>query len=144
MRRTYPATDRPGETTLDHLLTVLAGPAELLSDPDGQVRPEGAQGLYVGDRRYCSRLEIGVDAVELHPVAAGLDWPASAWFESELHGGHGAVRLRRDRRLADRRAVEEITLHNTGSAAVSLRLVLQARSDLAATPLVKSGVPLAE
>jgi hypothetical protein len=144
MRRTYPATDRPGETTLDQLLTVLAAPAELLSEPDGQVRPEGAQGLYVGDTRYCSRLEIGVDGVELHTVAAGLDWAGSAWFESELHGGHGVVRMRRDRRLADRRAVEEITLHNTGSAAVDLMLVLQARSDLAATPVVKSGEPLAD
>ena len=59
MPSTRPATDRPGETTLDDLLTVLSAPAELLSDPDGQVRPEGAQGFYVGDTRYLNRLEIG-------------------------------------------------------------------------------------
>jgi glycogen debranching enzyme len=140
MSSTRPATDRPGETTLDHLLTVLSAPAELLSDPDGQVRPDGAQGFYVGDTRYCSRLELGVDGVELQPGAAGLDGAGCAWFEGELPG----VRLRRARTLADRTAVEEITLHNTGSAPVGLRLVLLARSDLAATPVVKSGVPLAE
>jgi glycogen debranching enzyme len=140
MSSTRPATDRPGETTLDHLLTVLSAPAELLSDPDGQVRPDGAQGFYVGDTRYCSRLELGVDGVELQHGAAGLDGADRAWFECELPG----VRLRRERTLADRTAVEEITLHNTGSAPVGLRLVLLARSDLAATPVVKSGVPLAE
>lgn len=122
MTSTRPATDRPGETTLDHLLTVLAAPAELLSDPDGQVRPEGAQGLYVGDTRYCNRLELGVDGVELQP----------------------GVRVRRDRQVADRMAVDEITLHNTGGAPVGLRLTLHARSDLAATPVVKSGAPLTD
>jgi hypothetical protein len=140
MTGTRPATDRPGETILDHLLTVLSAPAELLSDPDGQVRPEGAQGFYVGDTRYCNRLEIGVDGVDLQPGAAGLDGAGRAWFEGDLPGVH----LRRDRRIADRTAVEEITLHNTGNAPVGLRFVLLARSDLAATPVVKSGVPLAE
>jgi hypothetical protein len=140
MPSTRPATDRPGETTLDDLLTVLSAPAELLSDPDGQVRPEGAQGFYVGDTRYCNRLEIGVDGVDLQPTAAGLEGAGRAWFLGELPG----VRLRRDRKLADRTAVEEITLHNTGRAPLGLRLVLHARSDLAATPVVKSGVPLAE
>jgi hypothetical protein len=61
------ATDRPGETTLDHLLTVLAAPAAMLCDPDGQVRAEGAQGRDVGDTRCCSRLE---------PGAGHLDRPA--------------------------------------------------------------------
>ena len=140
MPRTRPATDRAGEATLDHLLTVLAAPAELLSDPDGQVRPDGAQGFYVGDTRYCSRLELGVDGVELQSGAAGLDGAGRAWFEGELPG----VRLRRDRQVADRSAVEEITLHNTGRASVELRLTLLARSDLAPTPVVKSGAPLTE
>jgi hypothetical protein len=139
-RRTRHATDRPGETTLDELLTVLAAPAELLSDPDGQVRPQGAQGLYVGDTRFCSRLEIGVDGVELHAVDSMLDGSGRAWFAGELRGGSTVVRVHRDRRLADRRAIEEVELHNTGSAAIGLRLELRARSDLAATPVVKSGV----
>ncbi len=140
MPSTRPATDRAGEATLDHLLTVLAAPAELLSDPDGQVRPDGAQGFYVGDTRYCSRLELGVDGVELQSGAAGLDGAGRAWFEGELPG----VRLRRDRQVADRSAVEEITLRNTGRAPVELRLTLLARSDLAPTPVVKSGAPLTE
>jgi N-terminal domain of (some) glycogen debranching enzymes/Amylo-alpha-1,6-glucosidase len=140
MPSTRPDTDRPGETTLDDLLTVLSAPAELLSDPDGQVRPNGAQGFYVGDTRYCNRLEICVDGVDLRPVAAGLEEAGRASFLGELPG----VQLRRDRTLADRTAVEEITLHNTGPAPLGLRLVLLARSDLAATPVVKSGVPLAE
>ncbi|QYN35244.1 hypothetical protein K1T35_44135 [Pseudonocardia sp. DSM 110487] len=140
MTATRPATDRPGETILDHLLTVLAAPAELLSDPDGQVRSEGAQGFYVGDTRYCNRLEIGVDGVDLRFAAAGLDGAGRAWFEGELPG----VQVRRERRIADRTAVEEITLHNSASAPVDLRLVLLARSDMSATPVVKSGAPLTE
>jgi hypothetical protein len=141
-RRTREATDRPGETTLDDLLTVLAAPAELLSDPDGQVRPQGAQGLYVGDTRYCSRLEIGVDGVELHALDSGLDGAGHASFVGELRGGSTVVRVHRDRTLADRRAVDHVELHNTGSSAIGLRLELRARSDLAATPVVKSGAPV--
>src|SRR5690606_30805616 len=140
MTATRPATDRPGETTLDHLLTVLAAPAELLSDPDGQVRPEGAQGFYVGDTRYCNRLEVGVEGVDLRFAPAGLDGAGRARFEGELRG----VRLRRERRVAERTAFEEITLHNPGAGPVDLGLVVHARSDLSATPVVKSGVPLTD
>ncbi|GAA5122584.1 glycogen debranching N-terminal domain-containing protein [Pseudonocardia adelaidensis] len=140
MSTARPATDRPGETTLDHLLTVLAAPAELLSDPDGQVRADGAQGLYVGDTRYLSRLELRVDGVEPHPAAASLDGAGRARFEGELPG----VRVRRDRRVADRRAVEEITLHNVEDGPSRMRVTVHARSDLAATPVVKSGAPLTD
>lgn len=142
MRPVRHASDRPGETTLDDLITVLAAPVGLLSDPDGQVRPGGAQGLYVGDTRFCSRLEIGVDGVELNAVAAGLDGAGRAWFDGELLGGRSVVRVHRERRAGERRAVERVELQNTGSAVVALRLVLRARSDLAATPVVKSGVPV--
>jgi glycogen debranching enzyme len=138
-RRTREATDRPGESTLDELLTVLAAPAELLSDPDGQVRAVGAQGLYVGDTRFCSRLEIGVDGVALHALESGLDGARHAWFVGDLRGGSTTVRVHRDRTLADRHAVEHVELHNTGSASIGLRFELRARSDLAATPVVKSG-----
>jgi N-terminal domain of (some) glycogen debranching enzymes/Mannosylglycerate hydrolase MGH1-like glycoside hydrolase domain len=143
MRRVRLAPDRLGESTLDQLLTVLAAPAELLSDPDGQVRPEGAQGFYVGDTRYCNRLEIEIDGVPLHSVEAGVDGARAAWFTAELGGGHSVVRLRRDRALADRRVVETVELHNTGSTTVGLSLALRARSDLAPTPVVKSGAPVA-
>ncbi|OLT13409.1 hypothetical protein BJF78_03615 [Pseudonocardia sp. CNS-139] len=119
---------------------MLSAPAELLSDPDGQVRPTGAQGLYVGDTRFCNRLEIGVDGVVLHPVGSGLDGASRAWFAGELRGGSTVVRVHRDRRLADRSAFEEVELHNAGATAIGLQLVLRARSDLAATPVVKSGV----
>jgi hypothetical protein len=141
-RRTRHATDRPGETILDELLTVLAAPAELLSDPDGQVRPQGAQGLYVGDTRFCSRLEIGVEGVELHAIDSQLDGAGRARFVSELRGRSTVVRVHRYRRLGDRRAVEEVELYNTGATAIGLRLELRARSDLEATPVVKSGVPV--
>jgi glycogen debranching enzyme len=141
-RRTREATDRPGETTLDELLTVLAAPAELLSDSDGQVRPQGAQGLYVGDTRFCNRLELSVDGVELHALESGLDGAGHGWFVSELRAGSTVVRVHRDRTLADRRVVEHVELHNVGSTAVGLRLELRARSDLASTPVVKSGVAI--
>jgi hypothetical protein len=139
MRRSYATSDRPGQATLDELLTVLAAPAMLLSDPDGQVRAEGAQGLYVGDTRYLSRLEIGIDGVDLVTRSTRLDDAGTARFDGELGGDRAAVRLRRDRTLADGRAVELVELHNTAAHAVALRLVVRARSDLAATAVVKSG-----
>ncbi|WP_433556952.1 glycogen debranching N-terminal domain-containing protein [Pseudonocardia xinjiangensis] len=151
MRRPHAPSDRPGQATLDQLLTVLAAPAVLLSDPDGQVRPDGAQGLYVGDTRYGSRLEIGVDGADLHARSVPLDDAATARFDGELRGDRGLVRLRRERTLADGHVVDHVELHNvelpdseaSGTVdGVSLRVVVRARSDLAATAVVKSGAPL--
>ncbi|HEY4418112.1 MAG TPA: glycogen debranching N-terminal domain-containing protein, partial [Pseudonocardia sp.] len=151
MRRPHAPSDRPGEPTLDELLTVLAAPAVLLSDPDGQVRPEGAQGLYVGDTRYGSRLEIGVDGVDLHTRSVGLDDSATARFDGELRRDRAVVRLRRDRTLTDGHVVERVELQNTTADApatngvaggVTLHVVVRARSDLAATAVVKSGAPV--
>jgi hypothetical protein len=146
MRRPHAPSDRPGQATLDQLLTVLAAPAVLLSDPDGQVRPEGAQGLYVGDTRYGSRLEIGIDGVDLRARSVPLDDAATARFDGELRGDRALVRLRRDRTLADGHVVEHVELHNSapeGAAdGVALRVVVRARSDLAPTAVVKSGAPV--
>jgi len=151
MRRPHAPSDRPGQPTLDELLTVLAAPAVLLSDPDGQVRPEGAQGLYVSDTRYGSRLEIGVDGVDLHTRSVGLDGSATARFDGELRRDRAVVRLRRDRTLTDGHVVERVELQNTTTdnpaadgvaGGVTLHVVVRARSDLAATAVVKSGAPV--
>jgi len=53
------------------LVAAVAAPALSLSDDDGQIRAEGAQGLYVDDVRVLSVLVVTVDGEE--PVALGHD-----------------------------------------------------------------------
>ncbi|MGH3615851.1 MAG: glycogen debranching N-terminal domain-containing protein [Pseudonocardia sp.] len=136
-----PASDRPGQPALDDLITVLQAPATVLSDPDGQLRAHGAQGVYVGDTRLCSRLEIAVEDTELHPRGHHLDGVGGARFDAELRTGSSgpAVLVTRSRSVDAERMVEQIELRNPTTGAAALRLVLRARSDLAGAPVVKSG-----
>ena len=126
--------DRPGQPALDGLLTVLAAPVVCVSDPDGQVRPGGAQGLYTGDLRACSHLELEPAP---RPAGVALTGAAEAVFDGHLGPDGGAVAVRRSRRVTATGAVERIELRADGPAA--LDLVLRAASDLASTPVVKAG-----
>jgi len=136
-----PPSDRPGQPTLDDLITVLRAPAAVLSDPDGQLRAHGAQGVYINDTRVCSRLEIAVEDAELHPRGHHLDGAAGARFDAELRTGSSGpvVLVARSRTVGAERVVEHVELCSQATSAVALRLVLRARSDLARTPVVKSG-----
>jgi hypothetical protein len=126
--------DRPGQPVLDGLLTVLAAPVVLVSDPDGQLRPGGAQGLYVGDLRACSRLELD-PAPRALPIGEVPSTAAEAVFDGDLDG----IAVHRSRRVTATGAVERIALRAPDDGPVELDLVLRAASDLAPTPVVKAG-----
>jgi hypothetical protein len=126
--------DRPGQPALDGLVTVLAAPVVCASDADGQLRSGGAQGLYTGDLRACSRLELDPAP---RPTGLRLDGAAAAAFEGEVDGDRGPVAVRRSRAITATGAVERIELRAAGP--VALDLVLRVASDLAPTPVVKAG-----
>lgn len=126
--------DRPGQAVLDGLLTVLAAPVVLVSDPDGQVRPGGAQGLYVADLRACSRLELDPGPRPTGAAATSAD-AGEAVFDGDL----GRVAVRRSRRVTATGVVERIALRAPDDGPAELDLVLRAASDLAPTPVVKAG-----
>jgi hypothetical protein len=75
MTGTRPATDRPGETTLDHLLTVLAAPAAGAEVTEVRVAA-GPEGLRIG----CS-----------YTVTAAVDAPPSEAGEVRIINSGGAI-----------------------------------------------------
>lgn len=141
MSRPPPISDRPGQPALDDLFTVLAAPVTVLSDLDGQLRPSGAQGVYVGDTRICSRLETAVDGAALQPRGHRADQAARARFDAVVPADDSGpvVLVVRSRAVESGRVVEHIELHNPAEVPAAVRLVLRVRSDLAATAVVRSG-----
>lgn len=141
-------------------MTVLAAPLLVLSDPDGQLRPGGAQGVYAGDIRVCDRLEITVEGAaqrdlgyHLGPTSHEVSFhaevrsPAETRFDAARPdtatrpaGGGPVFGLVRRRRLeADRARMVELIELREAAEDVLVRLALRVRADLAATPVVRSG-----
>jgi len=71
------AVDQPW---LHELVTVLSAPTVALSDPSGQIRPGGAQGVMHADVRVLSEAVLDVDGAEPAPVSGGLLGARTARF----------------------------------------------------------------
>jgi glycogen debranching enzyme len=136
------------EPYLPELVTAVRAPAQALSGPDGQIRPDGAQGLYVGDRRVLSRLVVTLDGVEPVPLRAGAVGDA-AWFVGVARGLGDAgsdptVVVRRDRRVLADGLEERIAVTSYARTPVRARLGIQLGCDLASMHDVRTGTPVDE
>jgi glycogen debranching enzyme len=129
--------------SLTELVTAVRAPAQALSGPDGQIRPDGAQGLYVGDRRVLSRLVVTLDGVEPVPLRAGAVGDA-AWFVGAARslgdaGTDPSVVVRRDRRVVADGLEERIAVTSYARTPVRARLGIQLGCDLASMHEVRTG-----
>lgn len=129
---------------LHELVAVLAAPTQVWSGRDGQVRPSGAQGVYLGDVRVLSQVVLTVGGTEPEPVSHAL-----------VHAGEGVfvglarelgdrvpdptVRLERRRRVAPGRVEETVRVLSSARSTVSTRVRLALACDLAPVELVKTG-----
>ena len=135
------ATRQPA---LHQLICAVSAPALSLSDDDGQIRPGGAQGLYVQDVRVLSKFIVMVDGEEPVPIGHDIGGGGHNQFEAAIFNvGSGApdpvVFLTRRRRIDPSGMTEEITLTSHARESVKLRLRLLLACDLAAIAAVKSG-----
>ncbi|HZB70583.1 MAG TPA: glycogen debranching N-terminal domain-containing protein, partial [Acidimicrobiales bacterium] len=64
----------------DGSVTLVEGASFCLSGGNGDVRPGGADGLYLLDSRFLSRLELRVDGAPLEGLGVALEEPFSAIF----------------------------------------------------------------
>jgi len=116
---------------LHELVTTVRAPGVVLSDPDGQIRPAGAQGWLVADVRHLSELTVLVDDRE--PVALGHD--DRRFVAAVRHLGdeltEPTVRLERTRALAPYRLHETFELVNDSRQAVRATLAVRLAADLA-------------
>src|SRR5256885_9664684 len=103
----------PGQPWLHDLVTVLSAPTAVLSEPGGQIRPDGAQGVLHADRRLLSKAVLEMAGAEPVPVSSGLLAAGTALFTSVPRNlGDGspdpAVRLEREREVTAGRVRERL------------------------------------
>ena len=61
-------------------VTLVEGASFCLSGGNGDVRPGAADGLFLHDTRFLSRLELRVDGAPLEALGVALEDPFSARF----------------------------------------------------------------
>jgi glycogen debranching enzyme len=135
----------PGRQPYLHDLVIcLAAPTVLLSEPDGQVRPQGAQGMLHADIRVLSRAEVRIGGQEAVPVAHGGGDAGEAEFVAVVRclgdeGPDPTVRLERRRRVRPGRLDEQLRLVSDAAAPFSTQVSLTLAADLAPINAVKNG-----
>ena len=136
-----------GQPYLHNLVAAVSAPAMSLSARGGQIRPQGAEGLYVHDLRALSQLEVTIDGAEPVPLGYELCGGASNQFVSALPPDEGdgpAFVLVRRRTLGPSGMVESFTIKSYAATARELRLEATLTCDLAAISTVKAGLRPAE
>jgi hypothetical protein len=139
-----PGGDRPQQPRLNRLVASFVAPALCLSDEDGQIRPGGAGGVFVEDRRLLSELVLEVDGAEPSPLSYELGGGAENRFEAACFNlGTAApdptVVVTRRRRVRPDGLDEQYVLRSYDRAPLSLVVGLRMAADLAEMADVKSG-----
>ena len=121
---------------LHDLVTVLSAPTVVLSEPSGQIRADGAQGVLHADVRVLSQAVLEVGGREPTPLSCGLLDARTARFVSAARplGGDGTdptVQVERERTVAPGEISERITLTCYADSGVSTELALTVAADLA-------------
>jgi glycogen debranching enzyme len=138
---------RDDQPYLHELVTVVAAPALVLSDPDGQLTG-GAGGVYLADRRVLSRLVVTVDGAGAAPVRGQSTGTATARFVGVVRhlgdpGPDPTVFLERDRTVSPRGARETIALVSRAREPLTCTVTVELDADLAGMHEVKAGRPTA-
>ena len=134
---------------LHDLVTCLAAPCVVLSAPDGQIRPVGAQGAFIADLRVLREAVVRFDGAEGDPVARTPVGAGGAEFVSVLRGlgarsPDPTVWLRRRRTAEVAGVSEQLTVVNRSADPVSTLLSLRVATDLVEVERVKAGLPTAD
>jgi glycogen debranching enzyme len=129
---------------LTHLVASVLAPAAALSGDDGQIRPVGAQGVFVGDERVLSRARLRVGGAEPAPLAAFIEGPGVTRFLGVAAGAGDpgpdpTVRVSRTRRVSSTGMAEEIRLESHATTAVRTTVSVDLGPDGSAMDLVKAG-----
>lgn len=129
---------------LHDLASCVAAPGLLLAGRDGQIRPAGVGGWYVGDVRLLDRCELSVDGSGLDVVRTATVGSARQEFSyvARAFGDPGddpTVRLDRVRELTADGFTERLVVESVAQQPVDLVLHLDAGTDLASMAAVKQG-----
>jgi glycogen debranching enzyme len=137
-------TDRPLQPSLHDLTAVVHAPTSVLSGADGQIRGQGAQGLFHADVRALSRAELLVGGREPEPVLHTPDGAHGVRFVGLARqlgdeGRDPTVVVERTRHAAPGGMTEDVVIRSTATAAVSTTVTLHVACDLLPMREVKAG-----
>jgi glycogen debranching enzyme len=135
-----------GQPYLHELVSVLRGPALALSGRDGQLRPDGAHGIYWSDRRVLSALEVTVDGRPPEALRTSDVAVDEVRFTGTIRGlgdlgPDPSVLLERVRQVRPRGATETLRLVSYARLPARAIVEVHAACDLAEMARVKSGAP---
>ncbi|MBE1877291.1 glycogen debranching N-terminal domain-containing protein [Myceligenerans pegani] len=131
---------------LHDLLVTLQAPSQVWSAGDGQVHPNGAQGVYHADVRALSSAVVRVNGVLPESVSAGRTGPGELEAVGLLRmidtpGADPTVILCRRRTVRPGHVAERLELSSATAEPVAGRVTLRVASDLAPLERIKQGTP---
>ena len=136
------ALDQPW---LHELVTVLSAPTVVLSEPSGQIRADGAQGVLHADIRVLSQAVLTVGGAEPAPVGNGLAGARTASFTGvarqlgEASIVDPTVEVQRSRTAGDGSVDERIRVVCYADGGLDSEIALTVAADMAALTDIKSG-----
>ena len=133
---------------LHELVSAVRAPAQALSGADGQIRADGAQGVFVGDRRMLSRLIVTLDGAEPAPLRAEAQGDTASFVATARGlgdpGPDPTVLVHRERRARPDGVEERITVTSYARTPVRATLAVELGCDLASMTAVRNGEPATE
>lgn len=141
---TPPLTRRTLQPLLHDLSVVVHAPAMAVARTDGDIRAEGAQGLWVQDHRVISRFELTIDGQRPESVGHALVDTSASRHDAVCRTlgdpiPDPTVRCRRLRTVQASGMVDRVTLESSARAPVRTTLQLAVGADAATLALVKGG-----
>jgi glycogen debranching enzyme len=129
---------------LHDLLVCLQAPTQAWSGDDGQIRPDGAQGVYEGDVRVLSQAVLSLAGVEPDTLMSATDGRGSVVIVSIARDVDDptrdpTVRVERRRHVEPGTMTEQITLSAATEAPVRGVVRIDLASDLAPMDVVRAG-----
>jgi glycogen debranching enzyme len=135
---------RSSQPWLHELVTALSAPTAVLSEPSGQIRPTGAQGVLHADARVLSTAVLEVGQAEPAPVSSGLLAADRVLFIGAARQlgddiADPTVRVERERVVAPGRVRETIRIISASDAPVVTEVTVRVGADLASIGEIKAG-----
>jgi len=124
------------------LITLLEGTTFCICETSGDIRPAGAQGLFVRDTRLISRLDLSINGHVPEPLAPQSREPYACTFLCRMPPSDGladSTLLVTRRRVLNDGMDETITLRNMGPEPLPVHLRIGIQGDFADVFEVKEG-----
>ena len=135
---------RSAQPWLHELVTALSAPTAVLSEPGGQIRRAGAQGMLHADVRVLSTAVLEVGGAEPAAVSGGLLAADRALFIGAARqlgedSADPAVRVERERLVGPGQLAEQVRVISVSAGPVVTEVTIRVGADLASIGEIKSG-----